>query len=79
LLTFIEDEIHNGGVIDVDLYSQPMQLLLVGGGADFGGRTDFGGSTDFGRRTYLRAQRQGKRNGGRSSEDGVLIYSWCFP
>jgi hypothetical protein len=76
LLTFNEDEIHNGGIIDVDLYSQPMQLLLVGGGADFGGRTDFGGSTDFGRSTDLRrtadlrAQHQGKRIGGRCSEDG---------
>jgi hypothetical protein len=60
----IEGETHNGGVIDVDLHSQPMRLLLVVGGADFGRSIDFGGSAD------LRAQHQGERNGGHSSEDG---------
>jgi hypothetical protein len=30
----IEGEIHNDGVIDVDLHNQPMRLLLVGSGAD---------------------------------------------
>ena len=40
----IEGEIHNGGVIDVDLHSQPMRLRLVGGAV-----ADFGGSPDFGR------------------------------
>ncbi len=37
----IEGEIHNGGVIDVDLHSHPMRLLLAGG------RTDLGGSADL--------------------------------
>jgi hypothetical protein len=60
----IEGETHNGGVIDVDLHSQPMRLLLVVGSADFGRSIDFGGSAD------LRAQHQGERNGGHSSEDG---------
>src|SRR5436309_5733859 len=44
----IEGEIHNGWVIDIDLLSQPMRLLLVGGGAHFGRSTDFGCSTEFG-------------------------------
>ncbi len=46
----IEGEIHNGGVIDVDLHSQPMRVRLVGV-SDFGVSTDFGASTDFGERT----------------------------
>jgi len=48
----IEDEIHNGGIIYVDLHGHPMRLLLVGGRADFGRSTDFGGITD------LRAQQR---------------------
>jgi hypothetical protein len=62
----IECEIHNGGVIDVDLHSHPVQLLLVGGSTGLGGRAD------------LRAQQQGERNAGHSSEDvihGILSLS----
>jgi hypothetical protein len=72
----IEGEIHNGGVIDVDLHSQPMRLLLVGGGADFGGSSDFGRgselvrSANLRRAADLRAQHQGQRNRGHSGEDG---------
>jgi hypothetical protein len=56
----VEGEIHHGGVIDIDLYNQPMRLLLVDGGAVFGGSTDFGGTAD------LRAQHQGERDGDHS-------------
>jgi hypothetical protein len=47
----IKGEIHNGGVIDVDLHNQPMRLPLVGRGADFGR------SPELGRNAELRAQR----------------------
>jgi hypothetical protein len=60
----IEGKIHNGGAMDVDLHSHPMQLLLVGGSTGLGGRAD------------LRTQQQGERNGGHCSEDaihGVLL------
>jgi hypothetical protein len=44
----IEGEIHNDGIIDVDLHSQPMRLLLPGSGADLlGSSADFGGGTDW--------------------------------
>jgi hypothetical protein len=59
----VEGEIHNGGVIDVDLHSHPMRLLLIGGSADFGRSTDFGGAAD------LRAQHQSEHSGSHSSED----------
>src|SRR3984893_1580615 len=47
----IKGEIHNGGVIDVDLHNQPMRLPLVGRGADFCR------SPELGRNAELRAQR----------------------
>src|SRR5258708_4665402 len=52
------------------LHSQPMRLLLVGGGTDFGGGPDFGGRADFCRSAGFRrtadlsAQNQSQRNRG---------------
>ena len=64
----IEGEIHNGGVVDVDLLSYPMQLLVVGGSTGLGGRAD------------LRAQQQGERNGGcagSSARRGVVMHEYA--
>ena len=60
----IEARLITAGSLTSIFNSQPMRLLLVVGSADFGRSIDFGGSAD------LRAQHQGERNGGHSSEDG---------
>ena len=59
----VEGEIHDGGVIDVDLHGHSMRQLLVGGRSDPGRSTEFGGDAD------LRARHQGEHGGHASEND----------
>jgi hypothetical protein len=66
----IENEIHGRGVIDVNLYGEPMRLRSVDAGGHSGVCIDFAESAGWRRTASLSAQHQGEPNSGHAGEYG---------
>jgi hypothetical protein len=65
----IESEIHRCGVIDVDLYREPMWPRTIGGGGHLGVSIDLCGSAALRGTAGLGAQHQGESHGGHAGDD----------